>query len=143
MLDDPRTDTPPQGDWLGTPFLRFERHGPLARCIVDRPKKRNAMTPSMYFGVRYAINHVDADADLAGMLLTGTGDVFIPGGDLGGDNSDGWGDLPGLLFMDLVPFIVVDTRVASPAVVEEVFNLKLRLGMIGSSRCGHCLPPVG
>jgi len=104
MLDDPRTGTPPQGDWLGTPFLRFERHGPLAHCIVDRPKKRNAMTPSMYFGVRYAINHVDADAELAGMLLTGTGDVLIPGGDLGGDNTDGWGDLPGLLFMDLVPF---------------------------------------
>ena len=104
MLDDPRTGTPPQGDWLGTPFLRFERHGPLAHCIVDRPKKRNAMTPSMYFGVRYAINHVDADVELAGMLLTGTGDVFIPGGDLGGDNTDGWGDLPGLLFMDLVPF---------------------------------------
>lgn len=58
----------------------------------------------MYFGVRYAINHVDADADLAGLLLTGTGDVFIPGGDLSGDNRDGWGDLPGLLFMDLVPF---------------------------------------
>src|SRR5688572_26168789 len=104
MLEDPRTGTPPQGDWLGTPFLRFERHGPLAHCVVDRPKKRNAMTPSMYFGVRYAINHVDADANLAGLLLTGTGDVFIPGGDLGGDNSDGWGDLPGLLFMDLVPF---------------------------------------
>src|SRR5207253_10436131 len=27
--------------------------------------------------------------------------------------------------------------------VEEVFNLKLRLGTIGSSRFGHCLPPVG
>ena len=84
MLDDPRTGTPPQGDWLGTPYLRFERHGPLARCIVDRPKKRNAMTPAMYFGVRYAINHVDADPDLAGLLLTGTGDVFIPGGELRG-----------------------------------------------------------
>jgi enoyl-CoA hydratase/carnithine racemase len=102
--DDPRTGRAPHGDWLGTPYLRFERHGALAHCIVDRPAKRNAMTPAMYFGVRYAINHVDADPDLAGLLLTGTGDVFIPGGDLGGDNRDGWGDLPGLLFMDLVPF---------------------------------------
>ena len=38
----------------------------------------------MYFGIRYAVNHVEADADLAGLLITGTGDVFAPGGDLGG-----------------------------------------------------------
>ena len=32
------------------------------------------------------------------------GDVFIPGGDLGGDNTDGWADLPRLLGMDNTPF---------------------------------------
>jgi hypothetical protein len=31
------------GDDLGTPFLRFERQGPLARCVVDRPDSRNAL----------------------------------------------------------------------------------------------------
>lgn len=94
---------PPEGDWLGTKHLRFERHGALAHCIVDRPEKRNAMTGAMYFGVRYASNHVDADPDLAGMLLTGTGDVFIPGGDLGEGGDDDWG-IGGLLFMDTTPF---------------------------------------
>ena len=69
---------PPEGDWLGTRHLRFERHGPLARCIVDRPQKRNAMTGAMYFGVRYASNHVDADPDLAGLLITGTGRRLHP-----------------------------------------------------------------
>jgi enoyl-CoA hydratase/carnithine racemase len=58
----------------------------------------------MYFGVRYAVDHVNADPDLAGLLITGTGDVFIPGGDLGGENSDGWADLPRLLGMDNTPF---------------------------------------
>jgi enoyl-CoA hydratase/carnithine racemase len=95
---------PPEGDWLGTPYLRFERHGPLARCVVDRPEARNAMTPAMYFGVRYASNHVDADPDLAGLLIAGTGDVFIPGGDMGGANSpDDWG-LPHVLGMEITPF---------------------------------------
>jgi enoyl-CoA hydratase len=42
------------------------------------------MTPAMYFGIRYAVSRVHADADLAGLLITGTGDVFAPGGDLGG-----------------------------------------------------------
>jgi enoyl-CoA hydratase len=95
---------PPEGDWLGTPYLRFERQGPMAVVTVDRPAARNAMTPAMYFGVRYAVDHVNADDDLAGLLITGTGDVFIPGGDLGGDNRDGWADLPRLLGMDNTPF---------------------------------------
>jgi enoyl-CoA hydratase/carnithine racemase len=95
---------PPDGDWLGTPFLHFERQGPVAVVTVDRPSARNAMTPAMYFGVRYAVDHVNADPDLAGLLLTGAGDVFIPGGDLGGDNADGWADLPRLLGMDNTPF---------------------------------------
>ena len=65
-------------------FLRFERHGVLAHVIVDRPEARNALTPAMYFGIRYAIDHVNREPDLAGLLITGTGDVFIPGGELGG-----------------------------------------------------------
>lgn len=95
---------PPEGDWLGTPHLRFERRGPVALVTVDRPEARNAMTPAMYFGVRYAVDLVNGDGDLAGLLLTGTGDVFIPGGDLGGTNTDGWADLPRLLGMDNTPF---------------------------------------
>jgi enoyl-CoA hydratase/carnithine racemase len=47
---------------------------------------------------------VNRDAELAGLLITGSGDVFIPGGDLGGRNDDGWVDLPFLLSMDNVPF---------------------------------------
>jgi enoyl-CoA hydratase/carnithine racemase len=88
---------------MGTPFLRFERHGAFGHLIVDRPERRNAMTPAMYFGVRYATNHVDRDPELAGLLITGVGDVFIPGGDLSGSNDDGWPGLP-LLRMDVTPF---------------------------------------
>ena len=60
---------PPEGDWLGTQFLRFERHGPLAHVIVDRPEARNALTPAMYFGIRYAVDHVNRDGDLALSLI--------------------------------------------------------------------------
>jgi enoyl-CoA hydratase/carnithine racemase len=103
-MDDETAARPPQGDWLGTPFVRFERHGSLAHCIVDRPEARNAMTGPMYFAVRYAVDVVNADPALSGLLLTGTGDVFIPGGDLGGATVDDWGDLSRLLAMDTTPF---------------------------------------
>lgn len=102
-MADNRAGRPPEGDWLGTPYLRFERTGSLGRVTVDRPEARNAMTPAMYFGVRYAIDRLNADDSLAGLLLTGTGDVFIPGGDLAGANEDGWGGVH-LLGMDLTPF---------------------------------------
>src|SRR5579863_7486555 len=99
---------PPEGDWLGTPYLRFERHPPFARVTVDRPEARNALTQAMYFGIRYAVRRVDADPELAGLLITGTGDVFIPGGDLGGQVSDKWADFnaaPGTF--DVLPFDVL------------------------------------
>jgi enoyl-CoA hydratase len=94
---------PPEGDWLGTPYLRFERQVSHAVLTVDRPEARNALTGAMYFGIRYAVDRVNADPTLSGLLITGSGDVFIPGGDLGGNPIDDWGT-PRLLGMDNVPF---------------------------------------
>ena len=51
-MHDQTQGRPPEGDWLGTPYVRFERKGSLASCIVDRPEARNAMTGAMYFAVR-------------------------------------------------------------------------------------------
>jgi enoyl-CoA hydratase len=99
---------PPDGDWLGTPYLRFERTTPFGHVVVDRPEARNALTPAMYFGIRYAVRRVDADPDLAGLLITGVGDVFIPGGDLGKNAGDDWlhlGGVPGAI--DVLPFDVL------------------------------------
>jgi enoyl-CoA hydratase len=96
---------PPEGDWLGTHFLKFDRQGPFAVVTLDRPEARNAMTPAMYFGIRYAVGLVESDASLAGLLITGTGDVFAPGGDLGGgDGSDNWLTFGSALSMDVAPF---------------------------------------
>jgi enoyl-CoA hydratase/carnithine racemase len=75
---------------------------------VDRPEARNALTQAMYFGIRYAVRLVDADPELAGLLITGVGDVFIPGGDLGKKVSDKWADFnaaPGAF--DVLPFDVL------------------------------------
>jgi enoyl-CoA hydratase/carnithine racemase len=109
---------PPGGDWLGTPFLRFERRGSIAVVTVDRRHRRNAMTPSMYFGARYAVEHVNRTAELAALVFTGTDDVFIPGGDLGGDQEDAWADLEHLLHYDVVPFDTV--RHSAKPVVSAV-----------------------
>ncbi|MGI8663429.1 MAG: enoyl-CoA hydratase/isomerase family protein [Acidimicrobiales bacterium] len=118
-MSDPITPRPPEGDWLGTPYLGFARHGALATLRVERLAVRNAMTPAMYFGVRYAIDLVNRTPELAGLLITGTGDVFISGGDLSGANDDGWAELPMLLAMDNTPF---DALRRSPKPVVSAVN---------------------
>ncbi|ORA09977.1 crotonase [Mycobacterium asiaticum DSM 44297] len=112
---------PPEGDWLGTKFLRFDREGPFGICTLDRPEARNAMTPAMYFGIKYAVKHVDADADLAGLLITGTGDVFAPGGDMGGGGEDNWLTFGSVLGMDALPFDTL--RQSAKPVVAAVNGL--------------------
>lgn len=112
---------PPDGDWLGTPYLSFTRQGPIAVCTLDRPEARNAMTPAMYFGLRYAIGRVNEDADLAGLLITGTGDVFAPGGDMGGGGADDWITFGSALGMDVTPFDAL--RTSAKPVVSAVNGL--------------------
>ncbi|MCE7884050.1 MAG: enoyl-CoA hydratase/isomerase family protein, partial [Actinobacteria bacterium ATB1] len=33
MPESTPTPRPPEGDWLGTPYVRFERQGSLARAV--------------------------------------------------------------------------------------------------------------
>lgn len=105
------TPRPPEGDWLGTPFLTLRRDGPFAVLTIDRPEARNALTPAMYFGIRYAVGRVNEDKSLAGLLITGTGDVFAPGGDMGGGGADDWITFGSALSMDITPFDMLRTSV--------------------------------
>ncbi len=111
MSTTPASPRPPEGDWLGTPFLTLRREGPIAICTIDRPEARNALTPAMYFGIRYAVGRVNEDADLAGLVITGTGDVFAPGGDMGGGGADDWITFGSALGMDVTPFDSLRTSV--------------------------------
>ena len=107
-------------DDLGTKNLRFERDGPIAWCTFDRPAARNALTPAMYFGIRRAVALVNEDPDLAALILTGTGDVFAPGGDLGGRTEEGDEPVPPI-GADMLPFLAVrDSRAPVIAAVNGI-----------------------
>ena len=95
-------------DWnLGTRNLRIEREGPIAWCIIDRPHARNALTPSMYFGIKKAVQRVNADSEIRALIITGTGDVFAPGGDLGGRYEEGDEPVPQGLAYECLPFVTI------------------------------------
>jgi enoyl-CoA hydratase len=117
-----------EGDDLGTPYLRFERHGPLAWCVVDRPDSRNALTSAMYFGIRRAVDLVNRDPELAALIITGTGDVFIPGGELRGREPDRWLELGDLLGLDSTPFEAI--RNSPKPVVSAVNGLAQGGGLL-------------
>lgn len=119
---------PPAGEWLGTRHVRWERHGVIARCVIDRLERRNAMTAAMYFAVRFASNQVDQDPELAGLIVTGVEDVFIPGGDLSQESDDEWGDIGRLLYMETTPFDAL--RTAYKPVVSAVNGMCQGGGLI-------------
>src|SRR5215212_11891877 len=94
-------------DDLGTASLRLERDGHLAWCVIDRPAARNALTPAMYYGIKRAVRLVNADPELAALIITGTGDVFAPGGDLGGRAEPGDDPVPSYVAEDIMPFLEI------------------------------------
>ncbi|MDM8010852.1 MAG: enoyl-CoA hydratase/isomerase family protein [Parasphingorhabdus sp.] len=71
---------------LGTEHLRLERRGHVAWCTVDRPERRNALSIDMYRGIGRAIVLSERDPEIRAMVLTGSGDVFIPGGEMISDD---------------------------------------------------------
>jgi enoyl-CoA hydratase/carnithine racemase len=74
----------------------------------------------MYFGIRRAVALVNQDPELSALIITGVGDVFAPGGDLGG-RSEGDEAVPEGLGRDVLPFLSVrDSRAPVIAAVNGI-----------------------
>jgi enoyl-CoA hydratase/carnithine racemase len=105
---------------LGTANLRLDRDGPIAWCFIDRPAARNALTPAMYYGIKRAVRLVNVDPELAALIITGVGDVFAPGGDLGGRAEPGDDPTPDI-GADILPFLAIrDSRAPVIAAVNGI-----------------------
>jgi enoyl-CoA hydratase/carnithine racemase len=94
---------------LGTRHLRLEREGPIAWCIIDRPNARNALTPSMYYGIKRAVHLVNCDPELAALIVTGVDDVFTSGGDLGSEADEA---IPPVFDEEILPFLAIRNSAA-------------------------------
>jgi enoyl-CoA hydratase/carnithine racemase len=92
--------------------LRFERRGVIGWCVINRPEARNALTAAMYFGIRRAVDLVNRDPELAGLVITGSGDVFAPGGEMSGRHDDDIAGVGGLLGNDVLPFHAIRNSAA-------------------------------
>lgn len=64
--------------------LTLEMRDRVAVITLDRPEQRNAFTAAMGDSLGRAYAHCDTDDDVRAVVVTGAGDAFCAGADLGG-----------------------------------------------------------
>ncbi len=81
-----------QGDYR---TLTYEAVGGIARLTINRPDRRNAMSTEMLAEAYDAVRRAASDTSIRLFVLTGSGNWFCPGADIGGiagaegsDNAD-------------------------------------------------------
>ena len=62
--------------------VSYARRGAAAWITLDRPAKRNALTPAMVGGLHQALDRADRDPALRAIVITGAGPAFCAGADL-------------------------------------------------------------
>lgn len=73
--------------------VRVERDGHVARIVIDRPRKHNAITPAMAKALGEACAGLDADDDVRVVVISGGGErAFSAGSDMNalGEITDIW-----------------------------------------------------
>ncbi len=62
--------------------LRLERREGVALLTLNRPERRNAVTPELTQELPRALDEIRRDGEARALVITGTGSVFCAGGDL-------------------------------------------------------------
>jgi 2-(1,2-epoxy-1,2-dihydrophenyl)acetyl-CoA isomerase len=62
--------------------LRYEKEGPVATIVLDRPDARNAYSNAMIDSLVAALDAAESDPEVRVVVLTGAGKAFHAGGDL-------------------------------------------------------------
>ncbi len=83
--------------------LRVERADGVVTCMLNRPAKKNALTGEMWLGLAELFEEVAENRDDRVLVITGAGDGFCSGADLGGGaNDSGRGPAAALAGMRMV-----------------------------------------
>ena len=93
---------------LGSHHLRAAKAAGVLRVVLDRPERRNACTVEMYHGIKKAAVLAERDPDVDVLVLTGTGDHFCVGGEMGGKHEGGQAIDRETDGIDLTPFVQLE-----------------------------------
>jgi enoyl-CoA hydratase len=65
-----------------SPLVEFQRRGAGGWITLNRPARRNALTPALIADLHRALDAGDGDPELRAIVITGAGDAFCAGADL-------------------------------------------------------------
>src|SRR5579885_3888506 len=74
---------------LGSRYLHATRYDGVLRVVIDRPTRRNALTIEMYHGLKKAAVLAERDPAIDVLVVTGAGEWFCVGGEMGGQQEGG------------------------------------------------------
>jgi len=89
---------------LDSKYLHGTVERGVLRVVIDRPDRRNACTIEMYHGIKKAAVLAEKDPAIDALLLTGAGEVFCVGGEMGGRHEGGGKIDRETDSLDLLPF---------------------------------------
>jgi len=104
---------------LGSRHLRATKEAGVLRVVIDRPTRRNALTIEMYHGLKKAAVLAERDAAVDVLVVTGTGDYFCVGGEMGGQHEGSPAIDRDTDRFDLLPFVEFER---CPKVVMMAIN---------------------
>src|SRR2546428_9313842 len=93
---------------LGSRHLHASTADGVIRVVIDRPERRNALTIEMYHGIKKAAVLAERDPDVDVVVVTGTGDYFCVGGEMGGQHEGGQPLDRATERFDLLPFVELE-----------------------------------
>ncbi len=59
--------------------IKIEREGEVTFLVLNRPEKRNAMSPGLHYDVENALQRLEDDPQTKVLVLTGAGDAWCAG----------------------------------------------------------------
>ena len=89
---------------LNSKYLEGSIEKGALRVVINRPERRNACTIEMYHGLKKAAVVADKDPSVDALLITGVGDLFCVGGEMGGKHEGGGAIDRETDGLDLLPF---------------------------------------
>ena len=80
---------------ISSTHCTVERDGPVLLVKLNRPEKKNALSPAMLVGMYRAWHRLEEDDTLSCAILTAVGDTFCAGMDLkaGAEGDSGKGEI--------------------------------------------------
>lgn len=69
-------------------MIRYSVEQGIAKIVIDRPERRNAMTVDMRNEMADRVEQVASDATIRALMITGAGDSFCAGADMGQFNHE-------------------------------------------------------